>query len=393
MGLLLAATGCEFIEIADDTVDTDTDVVPGPLDPTEIDPGGDPTQPIEVDPLTTDASGWTWGRHPCVGHRTDTMVRDANDRYWIGCGSTAEGNGLFYSDDEGQTWLTPVTEPAAYFDRYRVNDLWIAPSGLLYAAGRNTGIDARNRDGIVAVSTTLSPTPVDTVFEIGDEIWNSFPVGTYRADADGVEVAESLTGIDLMIREPGGPWENGVPWTPSGEGFQLLDMEVHDGDLYGCGSTINQPPTVFVPIPEATIPFVLQDVPLASSFTGELWDLVVDDRGVLAVGVDQDADVGILVMSDGGDPQDPSSYSGIRLDSWFSQATWLQGVCRRGDEIVAVGRYSRTDNALALRSTDGGQSWEDITPDDTPALYVCEIREDGRLVVTGAEGVFGVRTP
>lgn len=384
--------GCPVDLTPDDPVDTVPidDGGPGPLD-LPIDNPDLPDPPVVIDEQPQAQGGWLFYQHPCIGHRTDTAIQDDSGRWWVGCGSTAEGSGLYYSDNGGANWETLSTDPPTYFDFYRVNDLWIR-GNRIYASGANTSTGSRSRDAVVSFELG-TPTPtVDSIFQIGDLVWNSFIVGTYRRNGEGVEVAESLVGNDLMIREGNGTWENGNPWTLDGNSYQMLDMEEHDGQLYGCGSTIGEPPTVFLPIPDTRLPFALRALRLAAHVEGEMWDLHVDEDGVVVGGVDQTLDAGMISIS-GPDPYDPEQWLGFRLDSRISQPTWIQGVCRSGEEVVAVGRYSQSDNALVLRSTDGGTSWSNITPRDTPALYVCEILDDGRLMVTGAEGVFAFWTP
>ena len=63
--------------------------------------------------------------------------------------------------------------------------------------------------------------------------------------------------------------------------------------------------------------------------------------------------------------------------------------------IVAVGRESRESWGFVLRSTDGGNTFEDITPRDgsnepyIPDASRCAIKNN-TLMITGAGGLFAV---
>ena len=77
------------------------------------------------------------------------------------------------------------------------------------------------------------------------------------------------------------------------------------------------------------------------------------------------------------------------LDALFDAPTWVHGVCRNGDMVVVVGSLSTRGEGVVLRSSDGGASFEDISPADAPSLSECVIDAD-TLFVTGAGGYFAV---
>lgn len=339
-----------------------------------------------VDTLS-DGTRWRWSAHPCDGNRVDTLLRTRDGRLWIGCGSDSAGQGLYVSSDDGADWHVPTTTVADYFTTFRVNDLHEGEHGVLYISGDQTTGGSRGADAVVAL--TLSdeePLEVTTVFATGDKVWNSFPVGTYRRLPDGMEIAESLTGNGVVSRiDPKSGWVDASGWAISGT-YQILDLEVHGGAFYGVGSTIANPPMVYVPPTEAVAGFAMDEIVLTEDFDGEMWDLVVDGQGMLAVGVDQDADVGALFFTSG-DGRAPGSWTMVKTD-FASSPTWLNGACRSGDNWVVVGRVSDRDKAFAIASNDSGDTWREITPEGRPALYACRFEGDD-VLVAGAGGALG----
>ncbi|HMV66167.1 MAG TPA: hypothetical protein PKA64_04910 [Myxococcota bacterium] len=368
MGLWACDGGEKVSVVGVDVADEDSDV-------------GD--SPDTLDPGTA----WVWSSHPCAGNRTDAMLVHPNGSIWVGCGTTTEGNGLYVSGDGGLTWDPPGTSPDDYFRAFRVDDLSLATDGLLYVAGEYTGNGARVDDAVVALDPRSDPSLLPTIFEVGDQTWNSFSVGTFRRLTSGFAVAESLTGTGVVWRaSDADPWQDGYGWWPAGDSFQILDMEIAGDRLVACGSTIAQPPHVFVQDDQPGLH--LTPVQLAD-FDGEMWDIVADDQGVWVGGVDQDADEGVAFVS-GADLLDPGAWLRIDLGELLpGESTWIEGLCRRGDAWAIVGRYSQRGDALALWSDDAGESWTEISPEGVGALSVCHIGSDGRMVATGAEGAIG----
>lgn len=344
--------------------------------------------PAESDTPAVDP--WSWSVHPCAGNRTDTLLMVPGGPWFVGCGTTVPGTGLFSSEDAGETWAPVDALPTGYFEDYRVNDLFLGPDGLLYVSGANTDNGARAADAVVAIDPQATGGEVLTVFENGRQTWNSFLVGTFRRTASGFAIAESLTGTDLAWRtDDAQDWQDGYGWWPDGEARQILDLEQYNDGMYGCGSTIAQPPSVYLP-PRAPLADTLTfEVFTLDDHDGELWDLVVDAHGVVAVGVDEDDDVGQIFVS-GADPYDDTAWTKLRLDTLFPDAaTSADGVCRQGNDIAVVGRFSVREDGIAVLSRDGGATWEDITPDGAPSLSTCQIDVAGHLVVAGAGGAVG----
>ena len=329
---------------------------------------------------------WRHSLHPCAGNRTDTMWWDTDDTtVWVGCGTTTTGYGLFQSTDGGLSWAAPATEPAGYFDDFRVDTISRSSDGWLYVGGTDTS----SSDRVVRIDTDASPHPVELVFASGGQIWNTFQVGTYRRNDDGLAVAESLTGTGLVYRaDDAAPFEDGSGWWPGTESFQILDMVLHDQAIHACGSTISQPPHVF--LPAATDPFQLTPVQLAD-FSGELWGLDVDADGIVAAGVDQERNIGMAFVS-GSDPTDPDTWAMFDVSTQVGDTpSWFRGTCRSGATIVLVGEYSMTEDPLLVISTDGGQSFTDHTdalPGSPGSLHRCKAWPNGRIAVTGKDGYF-----
>ncbi|MBW2257663.1 MAG: hypothetical protein JRI25_24120 [Deltaproteobacteria bacterium] len=212
------------------------------------------------DVLENGTGTWSITEHPCVGNRTDTLWFDDADTAWVGCGSTTLGTGLYRSTNGGQTWSAPTTDPAGFFDDFRVSSISRSADGVLYVAG--TGGSAR----VVSVASDASPMTVTEVFASQGQTWNGFHVGTFRRNSAGLAAAESLTGADLAYRTgDSASWQDGYGWWTSGTSFQILDMVLHDDGFYGCGSTITQPPTVFLPPMATSSGFTLDPVTVSAS--------------------------------------------------------------------------------------------------------------------------------
>jgi len=324
--------------------------------------------------------GWAASSHPCAGNRTDTLWRDDDGTLWVGCGTTTEGFGLYRSTDDGASWEAPDTDPPRMFDDFRVNSVSRSSDGVLYVAG--TGRGAR----VMAVDTSVAPLAVERLLHEDNQPTGSFSVGTFRRNAEGFAVAESLTGADVVTRaSDADDFVDAPDWDGTEDSFQMLDLELDgDGGFVGCGSTISQPPTLF--FSSSTTPFTMTPLTAAEEFDGELWSIDVSDGAFTAGGVDQDTDVGILFSG----PTSATSRDDLvrfDLDALFDDPTWVRGVCRDGDVVIAVGAFSTRGGGIVLQSDDGGASFIDISPDDAPELSECVVA-DGTVFVTGANGYF-----
>jgi hypothetical protein len=239
------------------------------------------------------------------------------------------------------------------------------------------------------MDTSASPAVVESVFVAASQTWNNFQVGSFRRTESGLAVAESLTGVDLAFRTSDTePFQDGYGWWGAGAGPQILDLVEFDGDLFGCGSTINTPPHVF--LPNGGPAPGLASVPLTDAFRGELWGLAVDADGIVAVGVDQEAADGTIFLAPV-DASEAGDFELVRFSTWFGDtSTWARGVCRDGASIAVVGEFSQRGEGIVLLSEDGGESFEDVTPDGAPSLDRCVWAADGALHVAGGSGFYGV---
>ncbi len=331
---------------------------------------------------TTSTSPWVGSTHPCIGNRTDAMWWDDDQTVYVGCGSTTAGFGLYRSDDAGMTWVSVAD---AALQDFRVSSIQRS-GGVLYIAGIDTTSSMR--------VATVDGDTVTSVWDAGNQIWNSFHVGTFRRNDAGVAIAESLTGTGLVWRDSdSAPFIDGSSWPTDGGSYQILDLVEFQGEFFGVGSTIATPPHVF--IHNSVSPLALTPVQLAS-WNGELWGIDVDAGGIIAGGINQVDNEGMIFWS-GADPLDPAQWSSISLADFVSTSpTWIRGVCRSGSLFAAVGEFPTSEDPILVVSTDGGATWQDWTADipaGAQALHKCKMWPDGRLAITGQSGYFALYTP
>lgn len=308
--------------------------------------------------------GWVLSRHPCDGHRTDTLFCENEQTCYVGCGTTTAGNqGYYVTTDGGATWAPPETTPANFFRTSRVNSI-SRDGDRLYVAGQLGA-----NQSVVSVSASGE---VDEVFERGDQTWNGFPAGELRCH-EGRCVLESKTGTGIVVKEGvDAAWGDGAGFWADGDdddveaGVQIQDLEVFGGAFWAVGSRIIQPPIVFTPKwDEGAFDFGI--VPLATGlegFNGELLGIDIDEAGVVVGGVNHDEARGIVYsLPAGADPNVASNWRRFDVGTLLEdRATWVHDVCRHGDTIYAVGRESRGSWGFILRSEDGGETFADITP-------------------------------
>jgi hypothetical protein len=371
----LGDTALQAIE-ADADTDADSD--------TDADTDADSDTDADTDVVPT--GGWTFSGNPCDS-RTDDLWFDDPEHGYLGCGQAASGEGFWMTEDGGLTWQDVPSSPPGWFNSFRVNDIFRDDHGTLYASGTGQGM------GVVSVGAGG---------ELGD-VWvpgaladTSFTVGTFRVNSAGFAVVEDFAGAGIMTRQDADvaseAWDAVYgTWTTDGQNHGILDMAMYDDRFFACGSNILEAPKVFVQSDAPTTELALDPVELSSGafgWTGELWSIAVDASGIATVGVDEVGNVAHLLTTDhDADMLDPSSWRDFSVAELYpSDQTWMQSVCRSGDTIVGVGKFSTANRGLIMRSTDNGVSWTDVTPTevDVPNLWDCVVHEDGSFLVTAA---------
>lgn len=353
------------------------------------------TESVRSD-LPMAAGTWVVSNHGCPGaNRTDALHRDDDGRLWVGCGTAAAGYGLYASDDGGHAWARVQVHPPALLDQqFRVNSISRGHDGALYVAG----FEAATWNMVLRLDTSVSPIAASVVLEGVNQVGRLFQVGTYRELADGRAIAESLNGTDLLYRPTAATGPSAALWTlPPSPLYQILDLTVSNDQFYGVGSTIAEPPRVFLP---PTTPgaqpyqWQIQTLP-TTGWTGEMWGVAVNAERMVAVGIDQHSNTGKIYVSQG------SPYA----NNWLvhdlpdivgagGAGTWARGVCMRGQNIVVVGERQplSAGSGLVMLSVDGGQSFSNITPAGVSSTVSrCVIEPDGSLVVAGSAGFIGIR--
>lgn len=360
----------------------------------DIDGGGD-----------TDAGGpsgdWVVRAHDCPGiNRADALWVDS-DGIWIGCGSGTVGDGLFLSGDDGASWEIPTTSPGNVLTSFRVLSVHRGYGGLVYVAGEGPAGSM-----VISLDTTTTPMTAEAVLNRGGTASTSFLASPFVTTSTGAAFVDSFTGHDALYRadDTVGPdaldWTNAREWETTTDSHQILDLVVRDDRFVGVGSTIAEPPYVFVPATGGE-PYAMTPVQLVSglgAWDGEMWGVAANAQRIVAVGVDQDNDIGKMFIS-GADETDPADYTQIDLDPLVANATggdstWGRGVCMDGDRIAVVGEIqplgAGDNSGFVLLSTDGGATWTESTPEGSPASWSkCQI-DGARLIVAGG-GAIAIR--
>lgn len=335
---------------------------------------------------------WTLRSHPCLASQTNALHRDDDGTLWVGCGSGQVGRGLWRSDDQGQTWKIPETDVAEIIEFFRVFDISRGHDGWLYISG----VDSRNgiAQRVIGLETSQGePFQTKITLSATPQVGRQFTVGNYRELADGRALADSETGLDKLYRPSASTGAAASEWTiPSPTIEAFTQIVTHDNGFYASGSRIAIPPRIFLPptAPGAQ-PWQFVELILNPVDRGEMWGIAVNDKRVVAVGVDQDRNVGQIYVSDG-DPYNASSYRNHLLPDIIGPGgvgTWARGVCMRDDLIVVVGERqplgSTTGQVMA--SNDGGATFHDIRPAaSVESVTKCTIAPNGMVTVAGAMG-------
>lgn len=361
------------------------------------------------------AAGWGAAKaHGCTENSVTALYyHDANDSVWIGCGSGsgAAATSLHMSKDGGENWAVPESKPANVFSGFRVWSLHYGYDNRLYVGGEGpSGVRIVDIDPMAAapygVSARYTFTSAKTDFNV-----RAAELGT---DSKGRILASDSTGTNTVWRSSAAIGDSDQDWTAlstktetnttNAGNKQYLAMAVHADKFYAGGSTIADQPRVFVP-PAGAFDGRLESVALTpmsglDAWRGEIWGIAVNDKRLVAVGTDQDNDIGKIFLS-GADWAASADYTQLDVDASLTappnKSTWSRGVCMSGDSIAVVGEYQplAKGTGWVLLSSDGGLNFKDITPEGGAggSAQKCQFLGDGRLVVAGSQGWLGFYTP
>jgi hypothetical protein len=225
------------------------------------------------------------------------------------------------------------------------------------------------------------------------QVGRQFTVGNYRELPDGRALADSEQGLDKLYRPSAATGASAANWTiPSPTIEAFTQIVTHNHGFYAVGSRIAIPPRIFLPptTPGAE-PWQFVELILNPDYDGEMWGIAVNDQRVVAVGVDQDRNVGQIYVSSG-DPYSAGNYTNHLLPDIIGDGgvgTWARGVCMRDNLIVVVGeRQPLSANAgQVMASSNGGVSFHDIKPSgQVESVSKCAIAPNGMVTVVGAMG-------
>ena len=352
-------------------------------------------------PAALESDGWIISSHPCPGgNRTDALQMDDDGTLWVGCGTAAAGYGLFVSHDGGIHWAAANVTPPDIFTPYRVSSISRGHDGALYVAGISSTQGTSQM--VLRVDTTSTPSPVTVVLSSVPQVGRQFHVGNYRELPTGEALADDLNGYSLLYRPNASTGASAANWTQIDMPNQILDMTLtqsRDRIIAG-GSRNVEPPRVFLPPtnpvddPWQFESFVL---PTGTNWGGEIWGVAASDDRLYAVGEDQDSHIGRIFVS-GPNPYNPATYQQLSMTDIINPGsgiwTWARGVCAYNDTVVVVGERQplSSNTGLVLLSTDGGQSFTNVTPTGVSAsVSKCALLDEaGSIVVAGAAGFVGI---
>ncbi|MCK5829044.1 MAG: hypothetical protein KAH20_01950 [Methylococcales bacterium] len=342
--------------------------------------------------------GWSSFTHPCNENQTDALWWDSDDKtVWVGCGTGSTGRGLWKSPDGGESW----GQVAGFMETWRVNGIRRAADNRLYVSGTDTS----SKNIVVSFDTTVPVLDGRLELKRTNKITLSFTAEHILVDDAGNAFTDSLTGAGSAYRKAGADGWTGINsgWTSDGSSHQILDMVLFNNKIYGVGSSIAKPPVVFLPAKNASDFYKMTPVDLSksdelSTIIGEMWGVtVVDKQRVVAVGINQNRNVG-LVFASRSNPYDAKDYHKFDVSTIVpNTSSWMRGVCSQGNNVVAVGEKQplKIGSGLVLLSTDGGISFKNITDSNIKATTVsrCQFLNDGRVAVAGSGGYVGIYTP
>jgi len=305
---------------------------------------------------------------PCQGVGTPILHADNTHDLIVGC---SNGAGLWHSTDGGDTFAKAHPSNDLYvFDLKRSRDGDLLVCGHDYEA-----------DGVLLYRGQPGGS-WDPVLSYGNNAADLRAAylsncGAVAEGREGQLVVASLTAGDITWTEDGGNswakefryWEDDN-LEPDGYAFHyLFHLYGIDGEIYGAGSQITEPPVFFQPSPHADADWwTLDSITIDNGVDGEVWALGTPDEGGtwVAGGRDQSASAqasGFLYWSgDAGETWDalelPSGTDIVRGVAFADNG--LNG--------IAIGhKYPTSEGGFALVTSNGGQSWTPLD-EDLPLL-------------------------
>ncbi len=376
------ATGSKDMVDTDTHTDTDTDVGETDVVDSEV-----------SDPYPLSFGDWKFKRNPCTA---DVITFDEQGQGWLGCGVEEGGEtGLFTTSDGGISWARPVTSPGSVLDSVRlVQTFEDDVVGDLYALALGDGGHVRR------LASLEAPYVVTEELPEGVEAWTQHSWDIVHVGFSGVGLALTEQGDLALRRDRDRPWEDSSGWARPGD--RIHGVELDRAVVLAIGADALDQPTVFynpdIMTPDGVPPFgplLLQRLSLS------------DDAGPL-VAVAERGGVYLVAghrLSDGMPRIWRAELSVRTIDDWeeFDLSSAVAGreavvraVCMSDDVYIVAGAWADSDEAMAIRSLDRGQSWTDMSPEGMPSMRYCQAGGDGGaqlLVLAGEGGVFGMHDP
>ena len=317
----------------------------------------DNTDPNDMD-NTPASNTWSQLTQPCGGTRTDALWFDDRDNGYIGCGTNGSGMGLFVTSDGGVTWDAQLN-----FEEVRVNDIFRAADGNLYA----TGTDTAGGFEVFMIDESGAQRQLVGLYTGSNNAFTAVSQGENIAvTQDGQMFVDSLTGTQSAYRDAGEANFNELSTFLSGgqPSEQMSRVIAYNNQFWGVGSVINRPGTVYYPTGNTTSKYEMNKIEVQpSTMDGELHDIHLwSGTSGLVCGFDQSLRFPLIYSLDG-DPSDINSWTKINLaDSGitYQGGAWKMSVI--GDVVVLVGQTFPTNNGFVVFSADRGLTWNDLSP-------------------------------
>ncbi len=328
--------------------------------------------------VTTDGVAWDEVSGPCIGYRTETLIFDSDGSAWAGCGADP---GLHFARTPG-AW-----ESVAALATFHTYDAQLADNATLYLAGDGVLDNVVAWTGDPGEQADLEP---DVLLRFDGTIDGIPLAGGIARTGAGKIVIDSQNGNAYVVSN-----NDGASFEPAYlDSYQMLDLDVGNGEIFAAGSTIAQPPTVMFPQGDDSY----DPLELPGGFVGELFGIAAlgADR-FIAVGADETAHSGILARCFSGCDQRGSwevfSLSESNLVGSPDYAGRMMAVCfdSSGTNGIAVGeKFPQGLGGFAIYTRDGGHNWNEAGNPDFPLLSECWAFDDGRFAVAGGAGYLAI---